>query len=202
MGYQPVAQGPRGGRTGRRRSAAPPRDRVPGAVRDAAPAGGRDGDRALDRGAPGDGGDRARRGGTGRRAADPGVARAEVHGSVCGDGREQAAGDSGAAPCRHAVAGPESGHVPAASLPPQDLQSLFVEVVALVADDEGPDAMVAHVDALGPHEEQLAFIEELLRAPHPRTTDVLLAIGRLHPDKVIAKTARTIAFKRRGLRLN
>jgi hypothetical protein len=87
-----------------------------------------------------------------------------------------------------------------ASLPPELLQVLFIETLAVLVDREDPDGMVEHIGSLGPEDAQIRFVEGLLRADHARTTEVLLAIGRLHPSKTVAKAARTMAFRRQGIR--
>ncbi|WP_049564282.1 hypothetical protein [Streptomyces sp. SBT349] len=50
-------------------------------------------------------------------------------------------------------------------------------------------------DLAGQHS---AFFEKAWRADHPATADVLEAVGRLHPDKALAKQARKAAFKSRS----
>lgn len=44
------------------------------------------------------------------------------------------------------------------------------------------------------------FFDAVWRVDHPATADVLEAMGRLHPDRVIAKDARKAAFKARSQR--
>lgn len=50
--------------------------------------------------------------------------------------------------------------------------------------------------ALGPEAEQIERIESLRRATHPRTGDVLRALGQHHPSQAVAKAARKTAFQR------
>jgi hypothetical protein len=90
------------------------------------------------------------------------------------------------------------GYDDSSSLPPEVLATVFVESLAAILDDEGPDALVKHLNNLGPEDEQLENIERLLVADHPRTADVLDAIGRHHPSKLVAKAARKTAFRRQG----
>ncbi|MHB9862670.1 hypothetical protein [Streptomyces sp. YIM S03343] len=75
------------------------------------------------------------------------------------------------------------------------------------------DTLAAQLDAEGNSEELQALVEGLAaqhtgfftvawRVDHPATADVLDAMGRLHPDKKIAKEARKAAFKARSQRWN
>jgi hypothetical protein len=96
----------------------------------------------------------------------------------------------------------QQGHEDESTLPPEVLQGLFVDTMMAELDAEGQEAMVDHLRSLGPDDEQRRFIEGLLRADHPRATELLVAIGRHHPTKSVAKAARTTAFKRQGIRPN
>lgn len=71
------------------------------------------------------------------------------------------------------------------------------------------DTLAAQLAAEGNSEELQALLEGLAqqhsgffaaawRVGHPATADVLEAMGRLHPDKRIAKEARKAAFKARS----
>jgi hypothetical protein len=71
-----------------------------------------------------------------------------------------------------------------------------------ILDDEGPEAMVEHLRSQGPESEQLRLIEGLEDVEHPRTTELLQAIGRHHPSKRVASAARAAAFKRLGLQVH
>lgn len=73
------------------------------------------------------------------------------------------------------------------------------------------DTVAAQLAAEGHSEELQALVEGLAgqhsgffatawRVEHPATADVLEAMGRLHPDKAIAKAARKAAFKARSQR--
>jgi hypothetical protein len=44
------------------------------------------------------------------------------------------------------------------------------------------------------------MVEEMWRADHPSAADVLTALGVHHPDRAIAKAARTAAYKARSVR--
>ncbi|MEU3292287.1 hypothetical protein ABZ722_08005 [Streptomyces longwoodensis] len=72
------------------------------------------------------------------------------------------------------------------------------------------DTLAAQLAAEGNSEELQALVEGLAaqhdgffaaawRVVHPATADVLEAMGRLHPDKKVAKEARKAAFKARSL---
>ncbi|MGP4091928.1 hypothetical protein ACTWQJ_47295, partial [Streptomyces sp. KR55] len=71
------------------------------------------------------------------------------------------------------------------------------------------DTLAAQLAAEGNSEELRALVEGLAqqhsgffaaawRVDHPATADVLEAMGRIHPDKKIAKQARKAAFKARS----
>ncbi|MFB7506431.1 hypothetical protein ACFC0P_23620, partial [Streptomyces broussonetiae] len=71
------------------------------------------------------------------------------------------------------------------------------------------DTLAAQLAAEGNSEELQALVEGLAaqhsgffatawRVEHPATADVLEAMGRLHPDKKVAKEARKAAFKARS----
>ena len=71
------------------------------------------------------------------------------------------------------------------------------------------DTVAAQLAAEGNSEERQALVEGLAeqhsgffaaawRVEHPATADVLEAMGRLHPDKKVAKEARKAAFKARS----
>jgi hypothetical protein len=46
-----------------------------------------------------------------------------------------------------------------------------------------------------PAGQELAVFEMMARVPHPDVANVLTVIGRYHPDKKVAKLARTSAYK-------
>jgi hypothetical protein len=64
------------------------------------------------------------------------------------------------------------------------------------AEQEDADELSELVrDLTGQHSE---FFERAWRSDHPATPDVLEAMGRLHPDRQLAKQARKAAFKARS----
>ncbi|WP_031477369.1 hypothetical protein [Streptomyces bicolor] len=87
------------------------------------------------------------------------------------------------------------GDVPA---PTQDLVFwLTVDTVAAQLAAEGnSDELRALVEGLAA--QHSGFFAAAWRVGHPATADVLEAMGRLHPDKKIAKEARKAAFKARS----
>ena len=90
------------------------------------------------------------------------------------------------------------GYEDPSSLSPETMRSLFIETLAVQVDADGPMAAVAHFQGHGPEHEQIAILEDLLRAEHPRTSEILGLIGRYHPVKAVAKAARKTAFKRQS----
>ncbi|MET8574954.1 hypothetical protein [Streptomyces sp. NPDC005012] len=82
--------------------------------------------------------------------------------------------------------------------PSQDLVFwLTVDTLAAQLAAEGNSAeLVALVEGLAA--QHSAFFDTAWRVDHPATAEVLEAMGRLHPDKKIAKEARKAAFKARS----
>ncbi|MFC9277630.1 hypothetical protein [Streptomyces collinus] len=82
--------------------------------------------------------------------------------------------------------------------PSQDLVFwLTVDTVAAQLAAEGnSDELQALVEGLA--EQHSGFFAAAWRVDHPATADVLEAMGRLHPDKRVAKEARKAAFKARS----
>jgi hypothetical protein len=82
--------------------------------------------------------------------------------------------------------------------PSQDLVFwLTVDTVAAQLAAEGnSDELQALVEGLAA--QHSGFFAAAWRVDHPATADVLEAMGRLHPDKKIAKEARKAAFKARS----
>ena len=74
---------------------------------------------------------------------------------------------------------------------------LAVDTIAAQLDAEGElDELQGLVEGLaGQHS---GFFDTAWRVDHPATADVLEAMGRLHPDKKVAKDARKAAFKARS----
>jgi len=94
----------------------------------------------------------------------------------------------------------QHGHEDSSSLSPETLQTATVEAIAVEIDEGGPVAATAQFQSLGPEAEQADLVGRLVRAEHPRTSEVLEIIGRYHPSKSVAKAARKAAFKRRTSR--
>lgn len=80
---------------------------------------------------------------------------------------------------------------------PGDLAWIATDMLTLVCDDEFPDpAELAESfsDAV-PHGSETTLFEAMWRSSHPNARDVLNHVGRYHPDKRVAKAARTAAYK-------
>jgi hypothetical protein len=78
-----------------------------------------------------------------------------------------------------------------------DLAWMATDLLTLVCDDEFPDpAELADSfrEAVPPGRETVLF-EAMWRGSHPDAPDVLTYVGRHHPDKQVAKAARTAAYK-------
>ncbi|MGW2744273.1 hypothetical protein [Streptomyces sp. NPDC001450] len=74
---------------------------------------------------------------------------------------------------------------------------LTVDTVAAQLQAEGnSEELRALVEGLA--EQHSGFFAAAWRVEHPATADVLEAMGRLHPDKKVAKEARKAAFKARS----
>ncbi|MCX4833311.1 hypothetical protein OG746_31715 [Streptomyces sp. NBC_01016] len=82
--------------------------------------------------------------------------------------------------------------------PSQDLVFwLTVDTIAAQLSVEGnSDELQALVEGLAA--QHSGFFSAAWRVEHPATADVLEAMGRLHPDKKVAKEARKAAFKARS----
>jgi hypothetical protein len=80
---------------------------------------------------------------------------------------------------------------------PDDLAWMATDLLSLVCDDEFPDpAELAESfrEAVPPGRETILF-EAMWRGSHPDAPAVLTYVGRHHPDKRVAKAARTAAYK-------
>ncbi|MEU6808562.1 hypothetical protein ABZ920_06050 [Streptomyces sp. NPDC046831] len=76
---------------------------------------------------------------------------------------------------------------------------LTIDTVAAQLAAEGNSAeLQALVEGLA--RQHSGFFASVWRVDHPATADVLEAMGRLHPDKKVAKEARKAAFKARSQR--
>jgi len=82
--------------------------------------------------------------------------------------------------------------------PPQDMVFwLTVDTIAAQLAAEGnSEELQALVEGLA--QQHGGFFAAAWRVDHPATADVLEAMGRLHPDKRVAKEARKAAFKARS----
>ncbi len=86
---------------------------------------------------------------------------------------------------------------PELELGPEDLAWLATDLLTLACDDEYPDPddlAVSFREAVPPGQEAALF-EAMARSAHPDAADVLEHIGQYHPDKQVAKAARTAAHK-------
>jgi hypothetical protein len=90
------------------------------------------------------------------------------------------------------------GDVPAElELGPDDLAWLATDLLTLACDDEYPDPddlAVSFREAVPMGQETLLF-DAMARSAHPDAYEVLLHLGKYHPDKQVAKAARTAAHK-------
>ncbi|MFF0792124.1 hypothetical protein [Streptomyces spiralis] len=85
-------------------------------------------------------------------------------------------------------------------VPPPSQEMVFwltIDTVAAQLAAEG-DSDELHALVQGLAEQHSGFFAAAWRVDHPQTADVLEAMGRLHPDKKIAKEARKAAFKARS----
>ena len=73
-----------------------------------------------------------------------------------------------------------------------------LDVLLGVLRSTGPETMVETFTTIGPLRHQAEWCDLVWRSPRDGTLDVLEAIGRTHPDTVVAKAARKAAFKRRS----
>ncbi|MEN3585074.1 hypothetical protein AAH978_13085 [Streptomyces sp. ZYX-F-203] len=90
----------------------------------------------------------------------------------------------------------------AADVPPPSQDMVFwltVDTLAaqLAAEGESEELRALVEGLAGRHS---GFFETVWRVDHPATADVLETVGRLHPDKRIAKDARKAAFRARSRR--
>jgi hypothetical protein len=85
---------------------------------------------------------------------------------------------------------------------PEDLAWVATDMLVLACDDEEPDPE-AVAECLGdsvPEGEEATLFEMISRSSHPDAAAVLTHIGRHHPDKRIAKDARTAAHRAQSRR--
>jgi len=90
----------------------------------------------------------------------------------------------------------------AADVPPPPESMVFWLTVDTVAAQLAAEGNSAELQALveGLARQHSGFFAAAWRVDHPATPDVLEAMGRLHPDKKVAKEARKAAFKARSQR--
>jgi hypothetical protein len=102
-----------------------------------------------------------------------------------------------------ALAGFDVATDPGASIPPElelgpeDLAWVATDLLALACDDEYPDPddlAVSFREAV-PLGQEAELFDAMARGAHPDAEDVLNHLGRYHPDKGVAKAARTAAHK-------
>jgi hypothetical protein len=82
-------------------------------------------------------------------------------------------------------------------LTPEDLAWVATDLLTLAIDEEYPDPeylAVSFREAVPAGREQMLF-DGMARSAHPDTADVLSHLGEYHPDRQIAKAARTAAHK-------
>jgi hypothetical protein len=80
---------------------------------------------------------------------------------------------------------------------PDDLAWVATDLLSIAIDEEFPDPeylAISFREAVPAGREQLLF-EGMARGPHPDTVEVLNHLGEHHPDKQVAKAARTAAHK-------
>ncbi|MDT0344772.1 hypothetical protein [Streptomyces litchfieldiae] len=75
------------------------------------------------------------------------------------------------------------------------IDTLAAQLGTVDEAEHSPELRELVTDLAGQHSE---FFERAWRTDHPATADVLEAVGRLHPDKRLAKRARKAAFKSRS----
>jgi len=89
------------------------------------------------------------------------------------------------------------------AMTPEDLAWVATDLLTLAIDEEFPDPeylAISFREAVPAGREQMLF-DGMARSTHPNVVDVLDHLGEYHPNKQIAKTARTAAHKaasRRG----
>jgi hypothetical protein len=83
------------------------------------------------------------------------------------------------------------------SVDPVRLTLGLVDFLAVGLDTAGPDEVVAALSDGSP-DGGVAILDDVWRLDHPRVPDVLEAIGRHHPVKAVAKTARKALMKHKS----
>ncbi|MFV2176366.1 hypothetical protein ACFHW2_26230 [Actinomadura sp. LOL_016] len=76
---------------------------------------------------------------------------------------------------------------------------VFVDTVAgMMEAADAAAAVAAALADVAPDADMAAMVDELWRIEHPDLVEVLEALGDHHPDRTVAKTARTAAYKARS----
>jgi hypothetical protein len=91
----------------------------------------------------------------------------------------------------------QADHAPDLEPSPADLAWMATDLLALACDDEFPDADDLEVslrETVSPGGEEALF-DAMWRGVHPAAVAVLKHVGKYHPDKRVAKAARTAAHK-------
>jgi len=92
---------------------------------------------------------------------------------------------------------PEASIPPELELDPEDLAWVATDLLSLACDDEYPDPddlAVSFREAV-PLGQEAELFEAMARGSHPDAEIVLNHLGKYHPDKNVAKAARTAAHK-------
>jgi hypothetical protein len=85
---------------------------------------------------------------------------------------------------------------------PDDPPAMLRAGVEMMAMRAGGDTDVEFLDLITAIEDIECFIEDVWRVQVPETVIVLEGIGRVHPDKGVAKSARKAVFRHRSLVAN
>lgn len=91
----------------------------------------------------------------------------------------------------------------AADVPPPSEEMVFWLTIDTLAAQLGTEADEENAPELtelvtGLVDQHSAFLDRAWRTEHPATAEVLEAVGRMHPDRQLAKQARKAAFKARS----
>lgn len=93
------------------------------------------------------------------------------------------------------VALPELAGTAGTDVEPLTVADLAWLVTDLLADAEEDDDLEAEVKAAVPPGTEYEVIDHMWRIDHPQAADVLTMLGEYHPDRKLAKAARTASFK-------
>lgn len=92
----------------------------------------------------------------------------------------------------------QHGELDPATIEPERMIAGGVALLTAVLDIDGPDGVVQCLSSDQPRDVVLQTVEHMWRSSHPRTDELLTAIGQAHPDRGIAKAARKAGFKHRS----